>query len=109
MDYRELICGRMCRYFKPEKYENPGCGGVEWLKPRASLEPALASLDAGPSDLLHGLDPEDARLWVVCNTCEFRIDGCDFRDPEVPDNECEPCGGLRVVAGLLAAGVDVGL
>ncbi len=109
MQYRELICGRMCRYFKPEKHEDPGCGGVEWLKPRTGLDAALSALQARPSDMLHGLDPNDPRLWVVCNSCEFRIDGCDFRDPEVAPEDCEPCGGLRAVAGLLAARVDVGL
>ena len=74
---------------------------------RPSLAPALEKVAKTPGALLHGLDPEDPRLLAVCASCDFRIDGCDFRDPEVPDEDCEPCGGLRVVAALLAQGLDL--
>lgn len=109
LDHRQLICGRMCRYFKPEKFEDPGCGGVEWLKKQPQCAEALAGIDDRPAGLLHGLNSDDPRLWMVCDSCEFRVDGCDFRDPQVSRDECEPCGGLRAVAGLLAAGLDIGL
>jgi hypothetical protein len=73
------------------------------------LEADLERLSKNPADLLSGLSPEDPRLLAVCASCEFRIDGCDFRDPQVPRSECEPCGGLQAVAGLLAMGKDLGL
>jgi hypothetical protein len=58
---------------------------------------------------LFGVSPSDPRLLAVCGSCAYRPDGCDFRDPDVPRSECSPCGGLRAVAGLLAAGLDLDL
>lgn len=99
----------MCRYYKPGKKEDPGCGGLEWLQARPRLGSAVAGLAHEPPELLYGLDDNDARLLAICQICEFRIDGCDFRDPGVEPDECEPCGGLRAVAGLLAAGQKLDL
>lgn len=108
MDLRAQICPAMCRYHKPGKVEDPGCGGLEWLLARPEAAAPLPGL-AQAGRHLAGLDAEDPRLWVVCRSCEFRVDGCDFRDPAVPDADCEPCGGLKAVALLLANGLDVGL
>lgn len=104
MSLRQIICASMCRYYKPDKTEPIGCGGLEWLKRRPELQTYLTGLRPDPSDQLSGLGEDDPRLWTICGQCEFRIDGCDFRDPAVPVSQCSPCGGLRAVAGLLAAG-----
>ena len=104
MSMRLTICPTLCRYYKPGKKEDPGCGGLEWLKIRPGLEEAVASLPKDQDDGLFGLADDDARLARICQICEFRVDSCDFRDPQVPQEECSPCGGLRAVAGLLAAG-----
>lgn len=105
---REIICPKLCRYYKPGKVEDPGCGGLEWLLKRPELQEAVAGLH--PTDqALFGLADDDPRLVAICRTCEFRIDGCDFRDPAVDPADCAPCGGLRAVAGLLAQGRDLGL
>ncbi len=102
---RELICPRLCRYHKPDKPEEVGCGGVLWLEARSHLEGAVAKLPPQPGRGLYGLDADDPRLLAVCRACPYRAEGCDFRDPGVPPEACEPCGGLKAVAGLLATGV----
>ena len=108
MDLIEIVCAGLCRYYKPEKEEEVGCGGLEWLKPRPQWLEHLALLSPDEADQLFGLAEDDPRLLAICQTCEFRIDGCDFRDPEVSSDECSPCGGLRALAGLLAVGHDLG-
>jgi len=104
---RELICPTLCRYHKPDKIEEPGCGGLSWLKARPHLGGRLTSLDPRDPRPLFGLDPEDARLWAICRRCSFLPDGCDFRDPAPKDDPGSPCGGLRAIAGLLAAGLEL--
>lgn len=106
---RELICQRFCRYHKPGRREEPGCGGLVRLETRPDLAARLAGLTPDPGRPLFGLAPDDLRLLTVCGGCEYRLDGCDFRDPAVPRDQCAPCGGLRAVAGLLASGLDLGL
>jgi hypothetical protein len=107
---RELICGPLCRYHKPGKAEQPGCGGLVWLQGRPHLRGPLAQaakavqVAPDPAGPLYGLNPDDPRLLHVCAGCEYREGGCDFRNPAVPRDQCAPCGGLRAVAGLLAAG-----
>jgi len=104
---RQVTCVGLCRYYKPGKREDPGCGGVEWLKLRPGLAAHLDELPEPQGDGLFGLAEDDPRLLAVCQSCEFRIDGCDFRDPEVPRGECSPCGGLRALAGLLSQGLEI--
>ena len=106
---RQLICPSLCRYHKPGRPEEEGCGGVTWLLARPGLAPALAGLRPDPSASLFGLAEDDPRLHRVCQACPYRPDGCDFRDPTVARDQCAPCGGLRAVAGLLAAGHDLEL
>lgn len=98
---RRVVCAGLCRYYKPDKQEDPGCGGVELLKRRPDLAGTLVALPSPDDDGLFTLGEEDPRLLAVCQSCEFRVDGCDFRDPEVERDQCSPCGGLRAVAWLL--------
>lgn len=102
---RHLICPRLCRYFKPDRPEEDGCGGLAWLAAHPQLESAVAALAPDPGAPLFGLAEDDPRLLRVCAACPYRPDGCDFRDPGAPRDQCAPCGGLRAVAGLLAAGL----
>ncbi|MFZ5586858.1 MAG: hypothetical protein ACOZHQ_13135 [Thermodesulfobacteriota bacterium] len=106
---RALICPTLCRYHKPGRREEPGCGGLVCLEARPGLTADLAGLAPDPARPLFGLAGDDPRLLAVCQACAYRVDGCDFRDPAAPRDQCAPCGGLRAVAGLLAAGRDLGL
>jgi len=111
---REFICQNFCAYYKPDKIEEIGCGGVSLLEktPCSQLDllSDLASRASSPSsdeDPLFGLDENDSALAAVCSECSFRIDGCDFRDDNVPNSACSPCGGLRAVAALISSGVEI--
>lgn len=106
---RQAICPHLCRYHKPGRQEEPGCGGLVWLQGQPHLAAQVHQLAPLADEPLFGLRPDDPRLLRVCQGCDYRVDGCDFRDPAVPDSECAPCGGLRAVAGLLAGGQDLGL
>lgn len=105
---RPIICPGFCRYYKPDKPDPDGCGGLNWLETQPNLEYAVAQLTPDHTGHLYGIPQDHPLLLAICADCEFRIDGCDFRDTAVPDEECEPCGGLRVVAALLAQGHDLG-
>lgn len=104
---RRQICQNLCRYYKPEKAgQEEGCGPVQTLETRVDLLPALSALDPdGPA--LFGLDADHPALLAACAACPYRVDGCDFRDQAVPPEDCSPCGGLRALAGLNAAGVEI--
>lgn len=105
---REFICQNFCAYYKPGKIEEVGCGGVALLEkaPCSHLD-LLSELAVPCDDPLFGLDENDSALTAVCSDCSFRIDGCDFRDDNVPNSACSPCGGLRAVAALISSGVEI--
>lgn len=104
---RETICQNLCRYYKPEKAgQEEGCAPVLLLEGRSGLGQAVAALDPkGPA--LFGVDAVHPQLLAICRQCSYRVDGCDFRDPAVSDADCAPCGGLRAMAGIIAAGVEI--
>jgi len=104
---RPIICPGFCRYYKADKPDPEGCGGLNWLETQPSLHAAVAQLPPDRKGHLYGISENHPLLKSICAQCAFLIDGCDFRDPEVPRQECEPCGGLRVVAALLAQGHDL--
>lgn len=101
---RELVCKSLCAYHKPGKVEEPGCGGLVRLLGSGITQKAIEAGLKGPpgGDSLRGISPDDPRLVDVCAGCDYFVDGCDFRDPDVPDGDCSPCGGLKAVALILA-------
>lgn len=106
---RDAICQPFCRYHKPGRREELSCGGLVWREQRPHLAGEVYRLNPLAQAVLFGLSPDDSRLLKVCQGCEYRVDGCNFRDPAVDPADCVPCGGLNAVAGLLAAGRDLGL
>lgn len=101
---RKLVCEGLCAYHKPGKVEEPGCGGLVRLEGRAvPLGELLDAISKGSGgDALCGLPKDDPRLLEICTDCEYFVDGCDFRDPQIPASACSPCGGLKAVALVLA-------
>lgn len=98
--YTDLICGRFCRYFK-EGTEELHCGTYHFLKNTLTPDELQTALD-----LLHierltepPASTKDADIeGLVCARCDFRIDGCDFRE----SGRELPCGGYVIIERLLS-------
>jgi hypothetical protein len=101
---REYVCPALCRYYKPHRPDPEGCGAMQWLERRPHLALALARLAPDHGAHLFGLPPDHSRLADICAACSYAARDCDFRDPAVAEADCAPCGGLRAVAALIAAG-----
>jgi radical SAM protein with 4Fe4S-binding SPASM domain len=101
---RHLICRGHCRFYRPEKDEPETCLPFAALSLGAASQPQLSKALAGlaPGHPVISLPP--ALLDAFCRRCVFRNHGCDFA--AAPDDpEAAPCGGLKVLASLLAQGV----
>jgi len=95
-----LVCAPHCRFYKGGK-EEMACAGLLFFKERfrpqdlpkllQTLEPA--SWNASEDSLLEPL---------LCRVCDFREDGCDFRDGE-PD--APPRGGYILLELLIRQGL----
>jgi hypothetical protein len=99
-EYAALICAEYCRFYKKGKKEEMHCGTFDFL--RAHLTAAelrsLILLTAGLSQSAAADYSRDSEIQqLVCDVCEFRIDGCDFRE----DRSGPPCGGYVIVENLL--------
>ncbi len=105
---RHFVCPRLCRYYKPGHSQEEGCGGVLWLERHPPEQDRARDIPQDHSPSLFGRDRDHPLLNAICRACPYQADGCDFRDPAVPDRDCAPCGGLRAVAWLLARGLVSG-
>lgn len=95
--YVEIICKGFCKFYKEGK-EDFRCGAYTFLVerfPPEELEAAIQTIKAYPD---YSCD-EDIRK-MVCEKCEFLVNGCDFRD----GLSSPPCGGYMVVEGLIKKG-----
>lgn len=98
-EYVDLICQRFCVYYKGGR-EEIRCGTFSFLRSTLSsgelrelIEAAGASGEA--PTVTCAKDQDVMRL--ACEGCDFRIDGCDFRDGRVGP----PCGGYAVMERIL--------
>jgi|SRR5271169_1998798 len=98
-DYTEVICGNFCSFYKVGK-EDLHCGAYLFLRDNfTAQEIELLSKFAGgvdksaPQSFLR----DDEIRELICNSCDFLIDGCDFRD----NRSGPPCGGYTLVERLL--------
>ncbi|UCG77215.1 MAG: hypothetical protein JSV21_06360 [Nitrospirota bacterium] len=92
--YTDIICKRFCSFYREGK-EGLLCGTYIYLKENyepSELEQAIIGIGASPS-----LDNDDIVSRRACNECEFRIDGCDFRD----GIDSPPCGGYIIVEHIV--------
>jgi hypothetical protein len=91
---RRLVCKGFCKFYKPGRKERLKCGTYDFLSRNLSPGELLhVCRGTGPHDLSRD---EDIRA-MICDRCEFLVDGCDFRDG-LPS---PPCGGYAVVESLL--------
>ncbi|MBF0328929.1 MAG: hypothetical protein HQL10_07205 [Nitrospirae bacterium] len=100
--YVESVCGKFCRYYKEGK-EELYCGGYKILEQNLTASELSELVKTSPpklksDNLIHQLNLEtDKKLRVfVCDKCDFKLDGCDFRD----GYSGAPCGGYTILYSL---------
>jgi len=92
--YTKVICRGFCPFYREGK-EDLACATYNFLAGAltpAELEVVVRQLEAVPE--LFGA-AEIRKL--ICQKCDFRIDGCDFWNGVVS----RPCGGHTIVSRLM--------
>lgn len=100
--FQEYICRPYCRYFSDGEKEEMACRGAQVVHElvcsnRLDLQ-KMPSLRKEPSLWQKNRCELSAQ---VCAQCSFRAEDCDFQS-EGPEADGEPCGGLILLAHLLA-------
>ena len=95
----DIICKGFCRYFKAGK-EEMHCGGYTFLVNNFTVTELhqLADLAGKQAEIKLSIPEDDENLFnLVCGSCDFRIDGCDYRE----DRSGPPCGGYIMIDRLV--------
>lgn len=103
-----LICASYCSYYKPGQKEDMACQGFRFLQQLADHD--LAALErVAPPDEYEFRDRYPHLLHhTLCRSCDFLIDGCDFKNPQ-HTGQSMPCGGYIATQRLLEQSrMDVG-
>lgn len=99
---RLLVCHRFCRHAADHGKADERCAGFVFFSHGRRidfLEDSISRLDPA-GEPLFALRPEDPRLEEFRRSCPR---GCGSCAPEGESGVFEPCGGMRVLAGLLSA------
>jgi len=91
------ICKRCCVWYKPGRKEELSCGGILVIEVLGD-DCVLPAEREEVKDFQNRFDSLLDEL--VCNRCDFRKDGCDFRDPNIT-SQALPCGGYIHLDSLL--------
>jgi len=98
--FESLVCSPWCRFYKGAK-EEMACAGLLFFQTRFernNLNKLLQTLEtmswnASEDGLLKG---------VLCDRCDFRVEGCGFREGE---EDSPPCGGYILLELLVRQGL----
>ena len=90
-----LLCAPYCGYYKPDKNEELLCGGAVVIERLVQSGRIASPLQAAP--VPPGNDAREQVAILVCNTCAFREQDCDFAE----DRSKQPCGGFLLLAELI--------
>ncbi|UCF30868.1 MAG: hypothetical protein JSV26_00025 [bacterium] len=107
MDQRVLALDLVCRGFC--EYYREGLGGEDQCAGFAAVVRGveIGTISVGNLRQLVGIVPGPARrssflVDRLCRNCSYLADGCDYMAP-VPVRGSSPCGGYRLLLGLLEA------
>jgi hypothetical protein len=99
--YTDVVCKGFCSYFKDGKDELE-CGGYRFLIDNFTISELhlLIGLIDRPEELKKQIPLANEDLFsLVCNKCDFLVDGCDFRE----NRSGPPCGGFILVDRLITS------
>lgn len=98
--YTNIVCRSFCSYYKAGR-EKIECGGYQFLKDHftlAELQQLIDLMDR-PEGIRNHIPPDNEDLFaLVCDRCDFLIDGCDYRD----NRSGPPCGGYILIYELIS-------
>ncbi len=92
--YTEIICRGFCPFYRKGK-EELTCGTYNFLEgilTAEELKLAVRQMKAVPE-----LSGDQEIIKLICERCDFRTDGCDFREGA----DSQPCGGYTIVEALM--------
>jgi hypothetical protein len=103
-DFSDYICRPYCVFFKEGQKEDMACGGALAVA-RLTAGGLLSTEDIPKSEVTHISPKNDGLLFeLVCRSCPFVIDGCDYRLADPPD-DAVACGGLILLGHLFDSGI----
>ena len=101
MDLRKEICEVHCRYYKPGRDQEDTCRGFAVLQSHPLLWKHLPLMQLNHYPGGFGSTTEGALAALLCASCPFQENDCDF----VQHVEgAVPCGGFIVLGLLLESG-----
>jgi hypothetical protein len=103
-DVEKSVCSPYCSFYREGEKEELICNGarlLEILINRGALTPA--SLIAAEEGSALSLAEYDRLEEIICQTCPFMAEDCDFRS-ETPPPGAEPCGGFILLSFLVGKG-----
>ncbi len=106
-DFIDYICRPYCMFFKEGEKEDMACLGArvaQALAEKACFSPEEAAAWARDESAWRDANRDALLFENVCRPCEFRAEDCEYRS-EDPLADALPCGGLILLALLLARGV----
>jgi hypothetical protein len=92
--YTEIICKGFCTFYK-EGREGLTCGAYDFLGRNLTASEVRSNVQHVKPRADLSRDKELRKL--VCEQCDFLVDGCDFRE----GLGAHPCGGYAIVEWLL--------
>jgi len=98
----DWLCRAYCAFYKPTRRDEERCRAYTLAETLSGkwYSDAAAGIDSP-------FDPAFKRSFLreyVCERCSFLVDGCDFAAEDSLPN-CNPCGGLYLLSGLLKDGL----
>ncbi len=104
LDFIDYICRPYCLFFREGEKEDMACLGAQVAKrlaENARFDPkTVGGFDAQASPW-RDRHLDEALFSHVCRKCDFLAADCEYRE-ENPPEDAVPCGGLILLAHLLA-------
>ena len=105
----DFICKGFCKYYKGEKDEATSCEGLKFASRLLMKDGAVLDKIEFPTSnfqvQISNYQRDGLLKVILCERCEFQIDGCDFRGWNGDMVRPLPCGGYLFLDYLLDHGI----